>query len=125
MRMASSVLDFTVANSKGVGVPMRELLGGRVSLVVNTASACGLTPQYEGLQKLQDKFSARGFTVVAFPCNQFGGQEPGSQEQIEEMVCTCVLARPAIACTLPARHSLNAPKTLLTAAGASRGRSPS
>jgi len=99
MRMASSVLDFTVANSKGVGVPMRELLGGRVALIVNSASQCGLTPQYEGLQKLQDKFSARGFTVVAFPCNQFGGQEPGSQEQIEQMVCTCVFGAPARART--------------------------
>jgi glutathione peroxidase len=97
--MASSVLDFTVANSKGVGVPMRELLGGRVALIVNSASQCGLTPQYEGLQKLQDKFSARGFTVVAFHCNQFGGQEPGSQEQIEQMVCTCVFGAPARART--------------------------
>ena len=91
--MASSVLDFTVANSKGVGVPMRELLGGRVALLVNTASACGFTPQYEGLQKLQDSLGPRGFTVVAFPCNQFGGQEPGTQEDIEKMVCTRALRR--------------------------------
>ena len=66
---------------------MRELLAGRVALLVNTASQCGLTPQYEGLQKLQDSLGARGFTVVAFPCNQFGGQEPGSAEDIEKLVC--------------------------------------
>ena len=91
--MASSVLDFTVANAKGVGVPMREVLAGRCGLIVNTASKCGFTPQYEGLQKLQEKLGPRGFTVVAFPCNQFGGQEPGSQEDIEAMVCTRALKR--------------------------------
>jgi glutathione peroxidase len=55
---------------------------GRAVLVVNTASQCGLTPQYAGLQRLQDRFADRGFTVLAFPCNQFGGQEPGTAEEI-------------------------------------------
>jgi glutathione peroxidase-family protein len=87
MVSVSSVLDFTVTSSKGIAAPMREVLSGRVALIANTASACGLTPQYEGLQKLQDAYSAKGFTVVAFPCNQFGGQEPGSQEDIEKLVC--------------------------------------
>ena len=55
---------------------------GQVVLVVNTASQCGLTPQYAGLQRLQDRFAGRGFSVLAFPCNQFGHQEPGSAEDI-------------------------------------------
>lgn len=55
---------------------------GRVVLVVNTASQCGFTPQYQGLQQLQDTYGERGFTVLGFPCDQFGGQEPGSEEEI-------------------------------------------
>jgi glutathione peroxidase len=55
---------------------------GQAVLVVNTASQCGLTPQYAGLQRLQDRFAERGFTVLAFPCNQFGGQEPGTADEI-------------------------------------------
>lgn len=55
---------------------------GRVVLVVNTASQCGFTPQYQGLQELQDTYGERGFTVLGFPCDQFGGQEPGSEEEI-------------------------------------------
>jgi glutathione peroxidase len=55
---------------------------GDVVLVVNTASQCGLTPQYEGLQKLYDTYAGRGFTVLGFPCNQFGHQEPGTEEEI-------------------------------------------
>ena len=55
---------------------------GHVVLVVNTASQCGFTPQYQGLQELQDTYGERGFTVLGFPCDQFGGQEPGSEEEI-------------------------------------------
>ena len=55
---------------------------GRALLVVNTASQCGLTPQYAGLQRLQERFADRGFTVIAFPCNQFGRQEPGTADDI-------------------------------------------
>jgi glutathione peroxidase len=55
---------------------------GRVVLVVNTASQCGFTPQYQGLQELQDTYGERGFTVLGFPCDQFGGQEPGTDEEI-------------------------------------------
>ena len=55
---------------------------GQVLLIVNTASACGLTPQYEGLEALQRQYGPRGFTVLAFPCNQFGAQEPGSADEI-------------------------------------------
>jgi glutathione peroxidase len=57
---------------------------GKVALLVNVASKCGYTPQYGGLQKLQDKYSSRGFTVLGFPCNQFFRQEPGDAEQIQE-----------------------------------------
>ena len=56
---------------------------GNVVLAVNTASKCGLTPQYEGLQALQDRYSSKGFTVLGFPCNQFFRQEPGSAEDIQ------------------------------------------
>src|SRR5208283_2256725 len=57
---------------------------GQVLLIVNTASRCGFTPQYKGLQALQDRFGARGFSVLAFPCDQFAHQEPGSDEQIRD-----------------------------------------
>jgi glutathione peroxidase len=59
------------------------LTGGRTALVVNVASQCGLTPQYAGLEELHRELSDRAFTVVGFPCNQFGGQEPGTAEEIE------------------------------------------
>ena len=57
---------------------------GQVLLIVNTASKCGYTPQYEGLQELHSKYQGSGFSVLAFPCNQFGNQEPGSSEEIQE-----------------------------------------
>src|SRR5215470_10579422 len=57
---------------------------GKALLMVNVASKCGLTPQYEGLQELHEKFADRGFEVLGFPCNQFMGQEPGSPEEIRE-----------------------------------------
>ena len=59
-------------------------LAGKTLLVVNVASKCGLTPQYNGLERLQERFGGQGFSVVGFPCNQFGGQEPGSSEEIAE-----------------------------------------
>ncbi|WP_434453112.1 glutathione peroxidase [Lentzea sp. E54] len=57
-------------------------LKGKVALVVNVASRCGLTPQYAGLERLQEKYGAEGFSVIGFPCNQFAGQEPGTSEEI-------------------------------------------
>jgi glutathione peroxidase len=63
-------------------------LAGKTLLVVNVASKCGLTPQYAGLERLQERFAARGFSVVGFPSNQFGGQEPGSAEEIAEFCST-------------------------------------
>jgi glutathione peroxidase len=61
---------------------------GKVLLIVNVASRCGFTPQYTGLQALYDKYRARGFAVLGFPCNQFGAQEPGTEEQIGEFCST-------------------------------------
>jgi glutathione peroxidase len=61
---------------------------GKTILAVNVASKCGLTPQYTGLEELQEKYSAKGFTVVGFPCNQFGAQEPGSADEIETFCST-------------------------------------
>ena len=77
-------------------IPLRRITGeetnlgeykGKVVLVVNVASQCGLTPQYEGLQVLYEKFRPHGFEVLAFPCNQFGGQEPGDDMEIAR-ACT-------------------------------------
>jgi glutathione peroxidase len=61
---------------------------GKVVLVVNVASKCGLTPQYEGLEHLQERYADRGFTVLGVPCNQFGGQEPGTAEEIQTFCST-------------------------------------
>ena len=61
-----------------------ESYKGKVLLIVNTASKCGLTPQYQELQELHHRFSKKGLDILAFPCNQFGGQEPGSEEEIQE-----------------------------------------
>jgi glutathione peroxidase len=61
---------------------------GDVLLIVNVASKCGLTPQYTGLQKIQDEYGDRGFSVLGFPCNQFMGQEPGTAEEIQEFCST-------------------------------------
>lgn len=80
--MTSSIFDIPVQTLSGRDTTLREF-EGRVLLIVNTASECGFTPQYAGLEKLQKKYEARGLTVLGFPCNQFGGQEPGSAEQIQ------------------------------------------
>jgi len=61
---------------------------GKAVLIVNVASKCGLTPQYTGLQALHDRYASRGFSVLGFPCNQFGAQEPGTPEQISEFCST-------------------------------------
>lgn len=78
-----SIYDFTVKKSSGEETSLKEFQG-KVLLVVNTASRCGFTPQYEGLQKVYDNYKDKGFEVLAFPCNQFGHQEPGSNKEINE-----------------------------------------
>ncbi|WP_107773014.1 glutathione peroxidase [Nocardioides sediminis] len=79
-----SILDATLARLDGTPGTLRDLTGGQPALLVNVASKCGLTPQYTGLEELQEKYGHRGFTVVGLPCNQFGGQEPGTSEEIAE-----------------------------------------
>ena len=78
-----NVYDFSAKSLTGDEVPLRQF-EGKVLLIVNTASKCGFTPQYEGLEALYREFAPRGFAVLGFPCNQFGGQEPGSAKQIDE-----------------------------------------
>ena len=80
----SDLLDQPVTTLNGEATTLGGLTAGRAALVVNVASRCGLTPQYEGLEQLQREYGDRGFTVVGVPCNQFKGQEPGSAEEIAE-----------------------------------------
>ena len=83
----SSIYDFTATSLAGDDVPLRRF-EGQVLLIVNTASACGFTPQYKGLEALQQTLAPRGFSVLGFPCNQFGSQEPGDATQIEQFCST-------------------------------------
>jgi len=75
------IYDHTLPQLDGSLLDLSHLRG-RTTLIVNVASQCGLTPQYEGLQWLHERYSARGFAVIGVPCNQFGEQEPGSPEEI-------------------------------------------
>jgi glutathione peroxidase len=79
----ATLYDFQQKTLEGKDRKLSDFKGKAV-LVVNVASKCGLTPQYAGLQKLHEKYAARGFEVLGFPCNQFAGQEPGSAEEIAE-----------------------------------------
>jgi glutathione peroxidase len=81
------IFDFTAQSLAGEDVPLKNF-EGRVLLIVNTASACGFTPQYKGLEVLQQTYGPRGFSVLGFPCNQFGKQEPGDAKQIEQFCST-------------------------------------
>ena len=83
----TTVFDFSAEDAKGDNVAL-DNFRGKVLLIVNTASKCGFTPQYEGLEKLQADYHDQGFEVLAFPCNQFGKQEPGSNEEIVEFCTT-------------------------------------
>ncbi|SFD70936.1 glutathione peroxidase [Paracidovorax konjaci] len=73
--------DFEALQMDGQTVPLRQY-EGRVLLIVNTASACGFTPQFAGLQELHQRYAAQGLVVLGFPCNQFGRQDPGTNEEI-------------------------------------------
>ncbi len=77
-----NLYDLTGKNNKGEDISLADYKG-KVLLIVNTATRCGLTPQYEGLEKLYEKYSDRGFEILDFPCNQFAFQAPGSDEKID------------------------------------------
>ncbi len=78
-----TIYDFTVKDRKGNPVPLREYQG-EVLLIVNTATKCGFTPQYDELENLYKKYHGQGFEILDFPCNQFGQQAPGTDEAIHE-----------------------------------------
>ncbi len=82
----AAIYDFTAKSLGGEDIPLKRF-EGQVLLIVNTASACGFTPQYRGLEALHQGLAPRGFSVLGFPCNQFGNQEPGDAKQIEQF-CT-------------------------------------
>ena len=115
-------------------IPVKTLAGedstlgaiaGKALLVVNVASKCGLTPQYTALEELHARLSPRGFSVVGFPCNQFGGQEPGTAEEIEQFCSTTYgVTFPLLAKTDvngPERHPLFADLTKTPDAGGDAG----
>ena len=86
-RRPTSVLDFHVKDIDGKDVDLAKYKG-KVFLIVNTASQCGLTPQYKDLEALYEKYKDKGFEILAFPANEFGKQEPGSNEEIKEFCST-------------------------------------
>ena len=81
--MDTQFYDLKATSLDGKEIKM-DLYKGKTVLVVNTASKCGLTPQYEGLEKLYEKYKDKGFEILGFPCNQFGNQEPGDEKSISE-----------------------------------------
>jgi glutathione peroxidase len=81
--MAKSIYDFSVRRIDGTDAKLKEY-GGKVLLIVNVASKCGLTPQYDALEKVHEKYHDQGFEVLGFPANEFGAQEPGSNAEIQE-----------------------------------------
>ena len=83
----ADIYDFKAKSLAGEDIPLKRF-EGQVLLFVNTASACGFTPQYRGLEALYQALHPRGFSVLGFPCNQFGNQEPGDAKQIEQFCST-------------------------------------
>jgi len=83
---ASSIFDLSFTSNQGDSIPL-STFAGRSLLIVNTASRCGFTPQYEGLQELYERYRGKGLVVIGFPCDQFAHQEPGNDAEIEEF-CT-------------------------------------
>jgi glutathione peroxidase len=85
--MSATIYDFSTTSLEGQPVSFKDFQG-KVMLIVNTASQCGMTPQYQGLQSLYEKYLDRGLVVFGFPCNQFGAQEPGSATDIQSFCQT-------------------------------------
>ncbi|GAB3372165.1 glutathione peroxidase [Amycolatopsis echigonensis] len=82
------IRDLPLKTLSGEDATLEGPLAGKTLLVVNVASKCGLTPQYSGLERLQERYGDKGFSVVGFPCNQFAGQEPGTAEEIQTFCST-------------------------------------
>jgi glutathione peroxidase len=101
----ASIYDLELTTLAGQPAPLADYRG-RLVLAVNVASRCGLTPQYEGLERLQREYADRGFTVLGFPCNQFGDQEPGTPEEIQ----TFCDARFGVSFPLFAKLDVNGPE---------------
>ena len=104
MTMAK-IYDFKTLSNKGAEVDFSQF-EGKVLMVVNTASKCGFTPQYDGLEALYQKYEEQGFVIVGFPCDQFAGQEPGSNDEIAEF---CRLNH-GVTFPLMAKTDVNGPK---------------
>ena len=85
--MGKTVYDFQATTIDGSSKKLADY-EGKVTLIVNVASQCGMTPQYAGLQSLQEEYASRGFAVLGFPANEFGAQEPGTNEQIKDFCTT-------------------------------------
>ena len=83
--------DISIGRLDGTAATLGEITGGQPALLVNVASRCGLTPQYTALEQIHEEFARRGFSVVGIPCNQSGGQEPGSSEEIADF-CSATYA---------------------------------
>src|ERR1700730_3549033 len=98
----AGIYDFAAASLAGEEVPLKQF-EGKVLLIVNTASACGFTPQYKGLETLHRQLAPRGFSVLGFPCNQFGRQEPGDAAPIEKFCA----GNYAISCPMFAKIDVN------------------
>ena len=82
------IMDTDIARLDGTAATLGEITGRKPALLVNVASRCGLTPQYAELETMHERYAPRGFTVVGLPCNQFGGQEPDSSEEIAQFCAT-------------------------------------
>ncbi|MEW6196510.1 MAG: glutathione peroxidase [Bacteroidota bacterium] len=85
--MGNNIKDISVKDIEGKEIKLSNYKG-KVLLIVNVASKCGYTPQYEGLQNIYKKYKDKGFEILAFPCNDFGGQEPGTNEEIKDFCST-------------------------------------
>ncbi len=113
--MKVNVTKTVVENSAGQNKTLGEY-SGKVLLIVNVASQCGNTPQYEGLQDLEDKYKSRGFCVLGFPCNDFGSQEPGSLAEIKAFCSSKFGAKFEIFSKVHAKGNTTEPYTTLNKA---------